>query len=910
MVMENRVQEPQWVKNQGHMDRLLASGFTHSLDEIVAEQGLLRHLGQPTNTSLLSCGRRLSLPECTILGRQLSRTLTAMSDNGVIADFSKIGGRINVLNSAYSFLSDVPAGEAFDLLERDGRIGYTFRSLEGLLAAVNDCSNKALRHHVSGNFGNDFANWVELSVKDRELAQKIRSINFGETLDELMSGRVKLVAAIQDRLSNAVRVTVPVGDNLLALDYHDANAVQEVVKQQADVIKGLLKHNLGFSQEACRAFDDGMKEHEQKKTIQAAIISNFTPTEQSRYRDLGVGHDPLEVFNVQSPELLYSPLWRMSQVCGRTDTQEQFFKVILPGLLRASRDRGKMPDRELYNLAILGDCIDESSNITPADTKSSSKAHSCDKHDLYSQVIQNPSGIHNFCRKRVRVIAHQLSHHAKYTCKSFLLALATNPEYYPRLTLYEDYAIPPETHLREMRKDIYTGLKRIETDIRHAVGQPDQIDDETAERIFVTQAEFLKNYSCVGLVRVANIYLGELQQIKDDGAQDQHEKVLETSVKRMNTIHDEMSNYSNVLLQAAYQIARERMDVKFGVPIAPTTTSERRCGFSVILFGGNARKDFPSFDYDILGVYEHEGQTTRGFPNEVYFKELMSYIGKAIELCDHSYGLETACFPSGVASLDGYRQYFNCADPMADPRFSPPMPRYDDTYARAHVDMALGAGDTVVAGEFKQMVNEIIAEPKSKEKIVECTCADRKRVHPTPDSIKHSVGGLRDIHIILWLDKVNQGYQENDVVKRLRLMSNRVLSEMETDYLVDSYHFLMNLRIRMDFHYLQNPKILPQGPERRALALSLGYKDHEGQKAEDCFYTDYQRHTHRVHQICESAIQRLVPKHIWEKVENELDPDRSLAQKFHSLTEAPVHRGPEPHRRRPEPGTSQRLPPE
>jgi hypothetical protein len=73
-------------------------------------------------------------------------------------------------------LMDVHPDQTFK--EKDGK---EIRNLRQLLSVLNDISPDSFRHHVNAE-KNDFSSWIMHSVKDNELADKLRTtIDFEET---------------------------------------------------------------------------------------------------------------------------------------------------------------------------------------------------------------------------------------------------------------------------------------------------------------------------------------------------------------------------------------------------------------------------------------------------------------------------------------------------------------------------------------------------------------------------------------------------------------------------------------------------------------------------------------------------------------------------------------------------------
>jgi [protein-PII] uridylyltransferase len=118
-------------------------------------------------------------------------------------------------------------------------------------------------------------------------------------------------------------------------------------------------------------------------------------------------------------------------------------------------------------------------------------------------------------------------------------------------------------------------------------------------------------------------------------------------------------------------------------------------------------------------------------------------------------------------------------------------------------------------------------------------------------NVKESAGGLRDLHVVLWVGRARFGCQGLD-----DLRAEDHISGAEYAAARRAYDFLA--RVRNEAHFLTGRRTdwltLDLQP---ALAANLGYEPNRGLLASEMFMRDYYRRAHELHQVCESFLGRV-----------------------------------------------------
>ena len=621
------------------------------------------------------------------------------------------------------------------------------------------------------------------------------------------------------------------------------------------------------------------------------------------------------------------------------DMRPKFFESVLPRL--AALPFGQNIDAAFAQLAGISRTFDQAGQDVI--TTSSNISHSVfmrDKLDLYQTICRHPEGLANLFDPTIDRIAETFGTIAKFSCRLLLFTMFEYPDHFGELTAIVGYpsAKVPEKRMREMRREIGSGLRQAEARLKELPEFRALPDNEKADLVFREEVEFLRKYSHFGLVRIACIYLREFIGRGDPaGAGGMQKEMFEAAKRNMRQIYDEMSNLSNALLGSAFLIAQRNAWAHYGKPLkdlrlpdepkaaraelrsidalmnriedarvrrafesshktqrkrlarmrrllekhrtdfekvdlaaegperydsgprmsaliwkglsarerfvinsafsraddgmdAATSVANylfgmyrllRESRFALLLGGANARREFPSFDYDCFFVYEEDGTTTAGKTNREYFRYLIDRLSTAITEIDHRCDSFFAPFKNDFGTPREMAGFFNRKD----------IASYAN--ARAFTALGYGAGDRDFAQQVIDDIYRFVYQPETAQALTLMrvhqhhlmrTSTGMNEEYPGSEiNIKYHPGGLRDIAILFWIYKLLNGQRENDVF--------RILHELGKKYprlippLTESYQFLMDIRIRLDLDIGRNNKELPsreEGLERLAKALGYG----------------------------------------------------------------------------------------
>lgn len=265
------------------------------------------------------------------------------------------------------------------------------------------------------------------------------------------------------------------------------------------------------------------------------------------------------------------------------------------------------------------------------------------------------------------------------------------------------------------------------------------------------------------------------------------------------------------------KVARIEYDRLAAIHGAPSS----RYGF--IAGGANARREYPSFDYDWFLVYERDGETisktsASSVTNHAFFGKLSRAINTTLShLGANSDG---AYFPHDPISLEAERA-------VTQERFDRILATCPDPHMelRLRVMMAPLGGDRAFCDLWLSYTNERVRATapeimQNQAKII----VEMARAEPEPErlNIKTSPGGLR-LGTHLWILATTAFERSFESFEELahHLRDEGLVTTERAAALVDSYLYLLRLRVRMDMQYGRNDKDLPSGEELCTLAKNL-----------------------------------------------------------------------------------------
>jgi [protein-PII] uridylyltransferase len=252
-------------------------------------------------------------------------------------------------------------------------------------------------------------------------------------------------------------------------------------------------------------------------------------------------------------------------------------------------------------------------------------------------------------------------------------------------------------------------------------------------------------------------------------------------------------------------------------------------GCAVVALGGYGRAELAPFsDVDLLFLHQgRAAETVRRFVEQVL--QLLWDVGLTV---GHSYRTVSEC-------LDEARRDLHSRTALAEAR--------------------LVAGDTVVfAALDRALDNAIRRDRRSGEAFLEALRADVAERHARvggavcvqEPNVKEGVGGLRDLHAVLWVAQARHGSRGLDDARAAGL-----LSEREHQAALRAYDFL--LRVRAEAHFATGRKTdLLTLDLQPAVGKSLGYEDGRGLLASELFMRDYYRRASELHGVFRSVLRR------------------------------------------------------
>ena len=252
-------------------------------------------------------------------------------------------------------------------------------------------------------------------------------------------------------------------------------------------------------------------------------------------------------------------------------------------------------------------------------------------------------------------------------------------------------------------------------------------------------------------------------------------------------------------------------------------------GCAVVALGGYGRGELAPFsDVDLLFLHQGRGgEAVRRFVEQVL--QLLWDVGLTV---GHSFRTLSECVEEARGDLHS---------------------------RTALAESRLLAGDTGVFGALDRTLdNAIRRDRKAGEAFLESLRADVAERHARVSgavcvqepNVKEGVGGLRDLHAVLWVAQARHGTRG-----LAEAHAAGVVSEREHQAARRAYDFL--LRVRAEAHFATGRKTdvltLDLQP---SLAKSLGYEASRGLLGSELFMRDYYRRASELHEVFRSVLRR------------------------------------------------------
>ncbi|MCI0483750.1 MAG: bifunctional [glutamate--ammonia ligase]-adenylyl-L-tyrosine phosphorylase/[glutamate--ammonia-ligase] adenylyltransferase [candidate division NC10 bacterium] len=264
----------------------------------------------------------------------------------------------------------------------------------------------------------------------------------------------------------------------------------------------------------------------------------------------------------------------------------------------------------------------------------------------------------------------------------------------------------------------------------------------------------------------------------------------------------QLTDLAEVCLEAAWELCREELRPRYGVPMSVDAKRRQREVPMVILGLGalGAREMAYHSDLDLIFIYAGDGKTTRGFPNHDYFVRLAQRFISTLSSPSregYAYQVDARLRPSGrfgplVTSLEAFEAYHA---------------EQGLTWERQSLLRArCVAGDERLATRVQEGVHRIVYErPFTEETIPEIHHLRERmrhelaREHKGRHNVKLGKGGLVEILFIVQLlqlqfGRTHQALRRTNTVEALtQLRTEELLTEGDYQILISAYHFLRHL---------------------------------------------------------------------------------------------------------------------
>jgi glutamate-ammonia-ligase adenylyltransferase len=357
-------------------------------------------------------------------------------------------------------------------------------------------------------------------------------------------------------------------------------------------------------------------------------------------------------------------------------------------------------------------------------------------------------------------------------------------------------------------------------------------------------------------------------------------------------VTEELSNLADAVLETACRICRRELIRRHGPPqIAEPDGSPRECGFVILGMGklGGGELNFSS-DIDPIFVYEGEGETagvaaadgtrTGRLSNQEFFRKLGEMLVKGLSEASadgNLYRVDLRLRPEGrsgaiAASLRSCETYYE---------------GWGQTWERqALIKARPVAGELGLGESFLQMVRPFVYRQSLDYAALDEIRAMKTRINVAVAeekgdrrNVKLGYGGIREIEFLvqglqLVFGGRNPWIREANTLRALhRLASQRLISDVDYESLVQAYSFLRKLEHRLQILHDRQTHTLPAAvKELTALARRMGYHPQEHPDPAGALQADYERHTGEVRRLYDGFLGGIRPPEDTEGGEASADP--------------------------------------
>jgi [protein-PII] uridylyltransferase len=280
------------------------------------------------------------------------------------------------------------------------------------------------------------------------------------------------------------------------------------------------------------------------------------------------------------------------------------------------------------------------------------------------------------------------------------------------------------------------------------------------------------------------------------------------------------------------RLARTAFEERYGEASRETENSQPG-NFAIIALGGYGRQELaPHSDIDILFLHPGRKESERAAQLSEAVLYLLWDIGFTV---GHSVRSLTECVS---------------------------IAKEDIVSRNSMIDARLLWGNAELFETLNERLDEEVFEKKKRELLDELMIERTARYNKFGEvpclqepNVKETAGGLRDLHVLLWVSRIAYGHST-----LTGLTSAGLIPERDAKAINTGYDFL--LRVRNELHFLTGRRtdLLSLDLQQQA-ARNQQYGDTPEQQASEIFMHDYYMHARRLHRLCEAHLQRAMTKH-------------------------------------------------
>lgn len=231
----------------------------------------------------------------------------------------------------------------------------------------------------------------------------------------------------------------------------------------------------------------------------------------------------------------------------------------------------------------------------------------------------------------------------------------------------------------------------------------------------------------------------------------------------------------------------------------------------------------------------------------------------------------------------------------------------EDAATRTSIlEMRFVCGEKLLISQIEETLNHGVFKKEQKkftDQILDDTSERHKKFGLSPQllepHIKEGVGGLRDLHVLLWLFRVNHDWQQKYVIKKDQnnsiinfvnnLRDNSLILKADAEKLEKAYKFLLKVRNLLHLSAERKNDLLEYGIQKK-VASELGYQNREQWLAVENFMRDYYTHSRRIYHTYLILSEKLARRRKSPVIDKK-DQDKIISDAFF-LSQNEIHLNP------------------